>query len=43
VVHEEERLRFVVLKNVGGERVTIAVVAPAADFEGFLFPRSRRS
>jgi hypothetical protein len=43
VVHEEERLRFVVLKNVGGERVTIAVEAPAADFEGFLFPRSRRS
>jgi hypothetical protein len=43
VVHVEERLRFVVLKNVGGERVTIAVEAPAADFEGFLFPRSRRS
>ena len=36
VVYEEERLRFVVLGEVGGERVTIAMEAPAADFEGFL-------
>ena len=36
VVYEEERLRFVVLENLGGEKVAIAVEAPAADFEGFL-------
>jgi hypothetical protein len=33
---EKEKLRFIVLENVGGERVTIAVEAPAEDFEEFL-------
>ena len=36
VVFEEEKVRFIVLEDVGGERVTIAVEAPAADFEEFL-------
>ncbi len=36
VVYEEERLRFVVLEDVGGERVVIAAEAPAKDFERFL-------
>ena len=36
VAFEEERLRFVVLEDIGGERVTIAMEAPAADFEEFL-------
>jgi hypothetical protein len=36
VVFEEERVRFIVLEDVGGERVTIAAEAPAADFEEFL-------
>ena len=29
-------MRFIVLEDVGGERVTIAWEAPAADFEEFL-------
>ena len=36
VVFEEEKLRFIVLENVGGERVTIGVEAPAEEFEEFL-------
>lgn len=36
VVYEKERVRFVVLEDVGGERVTIAAETRAADFEGFL-------
>jgi hypothetical protein len=36
VVYEKEKLRFIVLEGVGGERVTIVVEAPAADFEEFL-------
>ncbi len=34
--YEKEKLRFIVLENVGGERVTIVVEAPAEDFEEFL-------
>jgi hypothetical protein len=33
---EKEKLRFIVLKNVGGERVMVVVEAPAEDFEEFL-------
>jgi hypothetical protein len=36
VVYEKERVRFVVLEDVGGERVTIAAETRASDFEGFL-------
>jgi len=36
VLYEEEKVRFIVLEDVGGERVTIGVAAPAADFEEFL-------
>jgi hypothetical protein len=36
VVYEKERVRFVVLEDVGGERVIIAAETRAADFEGFL-------
>jgi hypothetical protein len=36
LAYEKQKLRFVVLENVGGERVTIVMVAPAEDFEGFL-------
>jgi hypothetical protein len=36
VVFEKENLRFIVLEDVGGERVTIVVEAPAEDFEEFL-------
>jgi hypothetical protein len=35
-VFEKEKLRFIVLENVGGERVTIVVEAPAEEFEEFL-------
>jgi hypothetical protein len=33
---EKEKLRFIVLENVGGERVTIVVEAPAEGFEEFI-------
>jgi hypothetical protein len=36
VVFEKEKVRFIVLEDVGGERVTIAAEAPAVDFEEFL-------
>ena len=36
VVYEKEKVRFIVLKDVRGERVTIALEAPAVDFEEFL-------
>jgi hypothetical protein len=36
VLYEEERVRFIVLEDVGGERVTIGLEAPAAGFEAFL-------
>ena len=36
VAYEKERVRFIVLEDVGGERVTIAVEALAVDFEEFL-------
>ena len=36
VVYEKERVRFVVLEDVGGERVIVAAETRAADFEGFL-------
>jgi hypothetical protein len=36
VVYEKERVRFVVLEDVGGERVIIVAETRAADFEGFL-------
>ena len=36
VVFEKEKLRFIVLEDVGGERVVMAIEAPAADFEAFL-------
>jgi hypothetical protein len=42
VVYEKERVRFTVLEDVGGERVTIAVGAPAVeDFEEFL-PKAQK-
>jgi hypothetical protein len=41
VVYEKEKVRFIVLEDVGGERVTIAVEAPAVDFEGFL-PKAQK-
>ena len=40
VVYEKERVRFVVLEDVGGERVVVAVEAKAGDFEKFL-PRAQ--
>ena len=36
VAYEKEQVRFIVLEDVGGERVTIAVEALAVDFEEFL-------
>ena len=41
VVYEKEKVRFIVLEDVGGERVTIAVEALAADFEEFL-PKAQK-
>ena len=36
VAYEKEKVRFIVLEDVGGERVTVAVSAPSAvDFEKF--------
>ena len=40
-VYEKERVRFVVLEDVGGERVVVAVEAKAGDFEGFL-PKAQK-
>ena len=34
-------MRFIVLEDIGGERVTIAVEAPAVDFEEFL-PKAQK-
>lgn len=36
VVYEEEKLRFIVLEDVGGQTVTIVVEAPAMEFEEFV-------
>jgi hypothetical protein len=41
VVYEKERVRFIVLEDVEGESVTIAVEAPAVGFEGFL-PKAQK-
>jgi hypothetical protein len=41
VAYENEKVRFIVLEDVGGQRVTIAVEAPAADFEEFL-PKAQK-
>jgi hypothetical protein len=41
VAYEKEKVRFIVLEDVGGERVTIAVSAPAIDFEEFL-PKAQK-
>jgi len=41
VVYEKEKVRFIVLEDVGGERVTIAMEALAADFEEFL-PKAQK-
>jgi hypothetical protein len=41
VVYEKEKLRFIVLKNVQGERVIIALEAPVGDFEEFL-PKAQK-
>jgi hypothetical protein len=41
VVFEKEKLRFIVLENIEGERVTIVMQAPAGDFEEFL-PKAQR-
>jgi len=41
VAYEKEKVRFIVLEDVGGERVTIAVEAPAVDFEEFL-PKAQK-
>jgi hypothetical protein len=41
VVYEKEKVRFIVLEDVGGERVTIGVEALAVDFEEFL-PRAQK-
>ena len=41
VVYEKEKVRFIVLEDVGGERVTIAVEARALDFEEFL-PKAQK-
>lgn len=36
VVFEEEKLRFIVLEDAGGQMVTIVVEAPAVEFDEFL-------
>jgi hypothetical protein len=36
VLYEKEKVRFIVLEDVEGERVTIGVEAPTAGFEEFL-------
>jgi hypothetical protein len=41
VVYEKEKVRFIVLEDVGGQRVTIAAEALAADFEEFL-PKAQK-
>ncbi len=41
VVYEKEKVRFIVLEDIGGERVTIAVEALAVDFEEFL-PKAQK-
>jgi hypothetical protein len=41
VAYEKEKVRFIVLEDVGGERVTIAVEALAGDFEEFL-PKAQK-
>ena len=42
VAYEKEKVRFIVLENVGGERVTVAVSAPSAvDFKEFL-PKAQK-
>lgn len=41
VVYEKEKLRFIVLEDVGDRRVTIVVEAPAEEFEEFL-PKAQR-
>ncbi len=41
VVYEKERERFVILEDVGGERVIIVAKTRAADFEGFL-PKAQK-
>ena len=41
VVYEKEKLRFIVLEDVGGERVTIVAEAPAEEFEEFV-PKAQR-
>jgi hypothetical protein len=41
VVYEKEKLRFIVLEDVGGERVTIVAEAPAEEFEEFA-PKAQR-
>jgi hypothetical protein len=41
VAYEKEKVRFIVLEDVGGERVTIAVEALAVDFEEFL-PKAQK-
>jgi hypothetical protein len=41
VVYENEKVRFIVLEDVGGERVTIAAEALAVDFEEFL-PKAQK-
>ncbi len=42
VAYEKEKVRFIVLENVGGERVTVAVEAPSAvDFKEFL-PKAQK-
>ena len=41
MVFEKEKLRFIIPGNVGGERITIALPTPAADFEEFL-PRAQK-
>ena len=41
VVYEKEKVRFIVLEDVGSERVTIAVETPAVDFEEFL-PKAQK-
>ena len=42
VAYEKEKVRFIVLENVGGERVTVGVSAPSAvDFAEFL-PKAQK-
>jgi hypothetical protein len=40
-VYEKERVRFVVLEDVGGERVIVSAETLATDFEGFL-PKAQK-